>query len=70
MDKNSFINYLKKSAPRSFTITTKKNEYKCNIFGILSSDVLRAYLNNYPDDDSFYFDFDDENNEFSLKKLQ
>lgn len=65
MDKNSFNSYLKKSAPRTFTITTKKAKYKCNIFGILASDVLREYTTKNPNERSFYYDIDDENNEFS-----
>ncbi|KAK8839026.1 hypothetical protein M9Y10_032492 [Tritrichomonas musculus] len=64
MEKNSFFNYLKQKSLRTFTITTNKAEYKCNVFGILTSHVLLAYVNNYPDEDSFYFDYDDENNEF------
>ena len=59
-----FIEYLKKSELQTFIIKTKRNEYKCSIFGIYSSNVIREILEKDSSINEFEFDFEDEFDEF------
>lgn len=61
-----FISYLKYGAPQTFVIKTHKKQYKCNIFGVYSSQVLCDLLLKDPKIDSYEYDFDDELDEFQL----
>ena len=60
----SLKKYIKNFAPHTFIIKTKKKEYQCNNFGILSSKVICDFLSKNPAANIFIFDFDDECNEF------
>ena len=44
ISENSIYCYLKNEAPQSFTISTKKKDYHCTNFGILSSSTLQFEL--------------------------
>ncbi|KAK8892326.1 hypothetical protein M9Y10_029552 [Tritrichomonas musculus] len=66
IDDQSFIEFLHKDHLKTFTITTNKNEYKCNIFGICSSKVIREYIDKNPTKKEFKYDFDDEFGEFQI----
>ena len=66
IDSLSFDQYLQCNAPRSFTITTKKKEYKCNIFGVYSSTVINRILTEDPTTNMYVYKYDDEFNEFQL----
>lgn len=61
-----FISYLKYGAPQTFVIKTHKKQYKCNIFGVYSSQILCDLLLKDPKIDSYEYDFDDELDEFQL----
>ena len=50
--------------PITFIISTKKDEYCCNIFGICSSKVIFDFITNNPDINQFIYDYDDEFKEF------
>ena len=65
---SSVNNYIKNTKHCLFTIQTKRNEYKCNIFGILSSTVIREILLKESEirQNSYFYDFDDEENEFQF----
>ena len=52
--------------PKSFKISTKKNEYMVNTLGINSSTVIKEYIDKNPDSDSFFYDFDDEFDTFQV----
>lgn len=60
----SFLQFLKFGAPRTFKIKTHKKEYNCNIFGVYSSKILSSLL----EKDIFYYEYDyeDELDEFQL----
>lgn len=49
-----------------FTILTKKNKYKCNIFGVCSSEVILNELVKYPRKEEFFYDINDDFDEFQL----
>ncbi|KAK8875507.1 hypothetical protein M9Y10_005673 [Tritrichomonas musculus] len=66
ISKDGFNHYLITTAPRTFTITTNKRDYNCNIFGILTSKIIRDFISKNPNSNHFYFDFLDENDEFLL----
>ncbi|KAK8842518.1 hypothetical protein M9Y10_026110 [Tritrichomonas musculus] len=65
IDKLSLDNFLSKNLSlQTFTITTNKKEYKCNIFGVYSSAVIRNLLLEDPTIESYVYNFDDEFCEF------
>ena len=66
IDSLSLDQYLQCTAPRSFTITTNKKEYKCNIFGVYSSTVINQILTEDPTTNMYVYKYDDEFNEFQL----
>lgn len=59
-----FGEYLKNTAPKTFSIITKKREYKCNVFGILSSTILSDIIAKDPTITSYSYDIEDEFDEF------
>lgn len=64
IDHQKFIEYLKRTEFQTFTIKTHRKEYKCNIYGIYSSKVIRQKLEEDPTLIIFEFDYEDENYEF------
>ena len=64
INKNIFPKFLSNSLSHSFTITTKKNTYKCTICGVCSSQIIYSLIVKNPKIDNFFFDFDDEFDEF------
>ena len=61
-----FEKYLENEEIQTFTITTNKREYKCNIFGIYSSNLIREILEKNEKIKNFVYDFKDEFEEFQL----
>lgn len=51
---------------KTFTITTKKKEYQCCIFGVYTSNVIRQILENDTTQKKFDYDFEDTDDEFQL----
>ena len=77
MNFRSFEVFLQKYKLKHFTISTKNNEYKCSIFGVLSSKVICEYMNKNPTKNDYFYEIDDEFNEFqkicdlfNFKKVQ
>ena len=64
--RDMFIKYLKREDLQTFKIKTNKNEYKCNFFGIYSSNIIRQILEKNPTINEFEFDYEDEYEEFQL----
>ena len=64
INKSCLVNFLNRNQYQSFKITTKKNEYQCNIFGIYSSNVLRSIVQRNQAQNQFFYDFEDEYGEF------
>lgn len=66
MNKKTFYQFLQITTPRYyFTISTHKKNYRVNIFGVLSSKVLREELLRNPGLDHYDYDFNDNFNEFN-----
>lgn len=59
-------NFYQKESHQSFTIQTKRKEYKCNIFGVIFSEVIKKIISNDPTIEYYKYDFDDEKGEFQL----
>ncbi|KAK8841740.1 hypothetical protein M9Y10_026687 [Tritrichomonas musculus] len=57
--------YLLKSK-KKFVITTKKRHYKCNLYGVLTSEVIREFFLKNPKNLIYEFDFSDEYDEFQM----
>ncbi|KAK8839179.1 hypothetical protein M9Y10_032106 [Tritrichomonas musculus] len=66
IDKNSFIKFLQTVIPKEFSITTKKSEYKCNFYGVASSNTIFNQIKENANVNKYIYDFEDENNEFQL----
>ena len=66
INKKWFINYLKQQKFQTFTIITRKKEYKCNIFSIKVSKIIRDYIEKNPETNKFVYDIDDEFDEFQI----
>ena len=66
IDHTCFINFLRKNCWETFNIITKRRNYKCNIFGIYTSDVIRQFLTKNSIKNEYFYDFEDENEEFQL----
>lgn len=64
IDHRKFIEFLKRTEFQTFTIRTHRKEYKCNICGIYSSNIIRQKLEEDPTLLIFEFDYEDENSEF------
>ena len=64
IDKSNFFEFLKDTAPRTFTIITNRKEYKCNIFGIQASKVINELFSENPKVTEYVYDYDDEFDEF------
>lgn len=50
--------------PIKFIISTNKDQYCCNIFGICSSKVILKFVTDNPDVNQYIYDYDDEFHEF------
>ncbi|KAK8838502.1 hypothetical protein M9Y10_033130 [Tritrichomonas musculus] len=61
-----FINFLQKEELQTFTIKTKRKEYKCNIFGIYASNIISQILEKDSTTSEYFYDFEDEFDEFQL----
>ncbi|KAK8872183.1 hypothetical protein M9Y10_007947 [Tritrichomonas musculus] len=66
LDKYGLNKYFKNELHETFTITTDKNVYKCNYYGILASNVLREYIDKNPTKYEYKLDYDDEFGDFQL----
>ena len=64
LDIGNFKGYLKNEKLQTFTIITRKTEYKCNVFGICSSKILLDLVHKDPFINEYKYDFDDEFYEF------
>ena len=62
--KKSFYNFISNKNFETFSIATKKHEYKCNSFGILCSNVIFDFLSKEPENDCYNYDFDDDFSDF------
>ena len=49
---------------QTFTIITNKKEYKCNVFGVYSSNVIKKILEEDSKIKQYQYNYDDENEEF------
>ncbi|KAK8865454.1 hypothetical protein M9Y10_011002 [Tritrichomonas musculus] len=58
--------FLRDNDFNTFTIRTNKNTYKCNLFCVYLSNVVRAKLEEDPNNKHFFYNFKDEFNEFQL----
>lgn len=65
MNKELYLYFLQ-SISKSFTIKTKKSEYKCNSFGVNSSQVISKFILDNHNINIYSYDFDDENNDFQV----
>ncbi|KAK8892562.1 hypothetical protein M9Y10_029795 [Tritrichomonas musculus] len=61
-----FISYLQREELQTFTITTKRKEYKCNMFGIYASQIISEIHEKDSTTNNYFYDFEDEFNEFQL----
>ena len=66
MSKQSLNGFLKNESLRTFIIKTNKQEYKCNIFGVYSSSLIREMLQKNSSISKYAYDFDDEFGEFQM----
>lgn len=66
INRTFFIEFLKDPKFQTFVIKTNKKQYKCNVFGVSFSDVIRQKIENEPTINEFVFDFEDEDDEFQL----
>lgn len=66
IDKTSFLEFLQNEDLQTFSIVTNKKEYKCNVFGIYSSNVICKMLTKNSNIKQYLFNFVDENDEFQL----
>ncbi|KAK8894591.1 hypothetical protein M9Y10_023027 [Tritrichomonas musculus] len=64
--KNGLISYLTREEFNYFTIITKKKEYKCCIFGVYTSSVIRQILDEDSSQKEFKYNFEDNKEEFQL----
>ncbi|KAK8840053.1 hypothetical protein M9Y10_030986 [Tritrichomonas musculus] len=64
IDTNSLNTIIKQPMHQKFIISTKNREYRCNIFGILSSVILRDLLVSNQTPNRYEYDFEDKFNEF------
>ncbi|KAK8871467.1 hypothetical protein M9Y10_007196 [Tritrichomonas musculus] len=55
-----------KNQPKNFTINTKNNSYKCSKIAAAVSKVIMAAIKADNSIDSYFYDFDDDNNEFQI----
>ena len=62
----SFKSYLQNISTCTFKIKTKKAEYKCSIFGVISSTLIRDLISKDPMIDHYFYDYEDEEGEFQF----
>ena len=64
--RRSFYDFMSNISFNTFSIITKKQEYKCNSFGVHCSQVINDFIIQNPTKDCYIYDFEDDFSEFQL----